>query len=253
MSGFHAFIKKEIIECIRSYKFLITFGLFLFLAILSIMSARFTPQLLSALAPELNIMTNVPVALDAWNQFYKNVSQVGMSAVVIIFCTSLSSEYARGTLIILLSKGLSRTSVILSKFTVAFLSMSICFWVCYIVTNLYTRFFWPNEFVDNTLFAAMLLWIAGTMYLSLLMLACVLFRQSFSSIVFFLGVTTVLGLTTFPAILGNNSPMVLTTRNIQLLTGEAARGDFIIPVIFAVSLSITFLTMAIVLFRKKQL
>lgn len=253
MIGYYAFTKKEILEYFRSYKLLITLGLFLFLAIISTMSARFMPQLLSLLAPELDITISDPTALDAWEQFYKNVSQLGMSAILIIFSTTLSNEYAKGTLDIILTKGLSRTSIILSKFTVSVLVMSISYWISYIVTQLYIDYYWPNELLSNTLFAATLVWIIGILYLSLLMLGCVLFRQPFISILFILATTTLLGLMTLPAILGNNSPMVLTTRQIEILNGEAVREEFVIPILTSIVLSIVCLSLAIGLFRKKEI
>lgn len=79
MSGYIAFIKKEFTENMKNYRFLILFAVFLIFGIMSAFLAKFTPEILSALAADME-MTSEPVALDAWKQFYKNISGVGFSA-----------------------------------------------------------------------------------------------------------------------------------------------------------------------------
>ena len=49
---------------------------FLIFGIMSAFLVKFTSEILSALAADME-MTSEPVALDAWKQFYKNISGVG--------------------------------------------------------------------------------------------------------------------------------------------------------------------------------
>ena len=106
MSGYLAFVKKELIENIKNHRFLILFAVFLIFGIASAFLAKFTPEILSALAANVE-MSSEPVALDAWKQFYKNSSGVGFSAFIILFGSCLSSEYSKGTLVLMVTKGLS--------------------------------------------------------------------------------------------------------------------------------------------------
>ena len=57
-------------------------------------------------------MGSAPVALDAWEQFYKNISGVGFSAFIILFGSCMSGEYSKGTLVLLVTRGLPRRAVI---------------------------------------------------------------------------------------------------------------------------------------------
>ena len=94
--------------------------------------AKFTPEIISAFGAGLEI-TEEPTALDAWQQFYKNISGIGFSAFIILFGSCMSSEYSKGTLLLLVTKGLARPSVILAKYTVAAVIMTVSFWLSFLV------------------------------------------------------------------------------------------------------------------------
>lgn len=68
---------------------------------------------------------------DAWKQFYKNISGVGFSAFIILSGSCLSNEYSKGTFVLIATKGLSRKSVILAKYTAAAVLMTDSYWVGY--------------------------------------------------------------------------------------------------------------------------
>ena len=73
MNGYGAFLKKELTENMKNYRFPILFAVFLIFGLTSPFLAKFMPDILSAMAPDMQ-MGSAPVALDAWEQFYKNIS-----------------------------------------------------------------------------------------------------------------------------------------------------------------------------------
>jgi len=94
------------------------------------------PEIVGSLVTDGVVITlPEPTAYDAWAQFFKNATQMGLFVMVILFSGVLSSELSKGTLINLLTKGLSRTAVILSKYTcmvsVWTISISLCFGLTY--------------------------------------------------------------------------------------------------------------------------
>lgn len=127
MNGYVAFLKKEFTENMKNYRFLILFAVFLIFGLTGPFLAKFMPEILSAVAEEMQ-MSSAPVALDAWEQFYKNISGVGFSAFIILFGSCMSGEYSKGTLVLLLTKGLPRSAVIFAKYTVAAVLMTVCYW-----------------------------------------------------------------------------------------------------------------------------
>ena len=252
MSGYIAFVKKEFMENMKNYRFAILFAVFLIFGILSAFLAKFTPEILSALAADME-MTSEPVALDAWKQFYKNISGVGFSAVIILYGSCLSGEYSKGTLVLMVTKGLSRKAVIFAKYTAAAIFMTISYWGSFALTYGYTAFLWPDAKLSNVALAAFALWIVGFLYLSILMVGCVLFKQTFTSILFTGGMVAALSLFGIMEPLAKFSPFNLTTQNIDLISGIVVPSDFVMPVLTSVILSVLGLWIAIKLFNTKAL
>lgn len=252
MNGYIAFMKKEFTENMKNYRFIILFAVFLIFGIMSAFLAKFTPEILSALAADME-MTSEPVALDAWKQFYKNISGVGFSAFIILFGSCLSNEYAQGTLVLMVTKGLSRRAVILAKYTVAAVLTTISYWAAYAAAYGYTALLWNDTNLSNVALAAFLLWIIGFLYLSILMIGCVIFKQTFTSILFTGGIVALISLLGMAEPIAKFNPFLLTSKNIDLISGEAVPAEFMIPAFISVILSISGLLIAVRLFNKKQL
>jgi ABC-2 type transport system permease protein len=251
--GFIAFSKKELLENIRNYRLLIMLAIFLIFGLMSPLLAKFTPQLMEALMPDIAESFENPTALDSWMQFYKNIASLGLSLTIILFSSCLSGEYAKGTLTIMLTKGLSRPAVVLSKFSAAAAILTASYWLSFGVTYGYTAYLWPGDSLPHVFFAAFALWIAGLLYLCILMLGCVLFRQAFTSILFLLVVTVIMGLLEQIEQTSGYSPVILVSKNVDMLSGAVAGSYFVIPLIISVLISAALLIMSIVVFNKKQL
>ncbi len=252
MSGYIAFVKKEFMENMKNYRFFILFAVFLIFGIMSAFLAKFTPEILSAFAADME-MTSEPVALDAWKQFYKNISGVGFSAFIILYGSCLSGEYSKGTLVLMVTKGLSRKAVILAKYTVAAVLMTICYWASFTAAYGYTAFLWHDTGLFHVALAAFALWLAGFLYLSILMVGCVIFKQTFTSILFTGGIVAVISLLGIAGPIAKFNPFILTSKNVDLLYGEVVPSDFMIPALISVAMSILGLLIAMKLFNKKQL
>jgi len=252
MSGYIAFVKKEFMENMKNYRFFILFAVFLIFGIMSAFLAKFTPEILSAFAADME-MTSEPVALDAWKQFYKNISGVGFSAFIILYGSCLSGEYSKGTLVLMVTKGLSRKAVILAKYTVAAVLMTICYWASFTAAYGYTAFLWHDTGLFHVALAAFALWLAGFLYLSILMVGCVIFKQTFTSILFTGGIVAVISLLGIVEPIAKFNPFILTSKNVDLLYGEVVPSDFMIPALISVAMSILGLLIAMKLFNKKQL
>ncbi|MCC0649686.1 ABC transporter permease subunit [Clostridioides sp. ZZV15-6598] len=251
MREYIVFTKKEFIENLRNYKLFSLVALFLILGISSPLSAKFMPDLIAHFAPTLKV-TAVPTALDSWTQFSSNISGLGMSLTLIIFCNILSNEYSKGTLVIMLTKGLSRSSVILSKFSVTVIIMSIGFWLSFLAAYGYTIYFWPDANLYHIVFSAFSLWLIGIMYISILILGCVLFKSAFPSVLLVLVSTITISLLSLPKQLAPYSPNFIISKNIDLISGKVVASEFIIPIIVTIIISIVFLLAAVILFKKKQ-
>ncbi|RKJ42933.1 hypothetical protein D7X25_26510 [bacterium 1XD42-8] len=101
--------------------------------------------------------------------------------------------------------------------------------------------------------AAVLLWIVGFLYLSILMIGCVIFKQTFTSILFTGGIAALISLLGMIEPIAKFNPFILTSKNVDLISDEVILAEFIISVFISVILSILGLLIAIGLFNKKPL
>ena len=252
MNGYAAFLKKELAENLKNYRFLILFAVFLIFGLTSPFLARLMPEILAAVDADMQ-MGSAPAALDAWEQFYKNISGVGFSALIILFGSCMSGEYSRGTLALLVTKGLPRRAVIFAKYTVAAILMTACYWAGFLAAYCYTAYLWPDTTLSHVFTAAFYLWLIGFLYLSILLLGCVIFKQTFTSILFTGGIVAIISLLGIVEPLTKFNPLLLTSKNAELISGAASVAEFFMPAVIAIAITMISLWLATILFDGKQL
>lgn len=129
-----------------TYKLLILTAVFVFFGLMSPLAAKYMPQMLQSFLPAgMQIELTGPDAVDSWTQFFKNMSQIGLVVLLLTFSGMLPSEYAKGTLTNLLAKGLSRKTVVLSKFTAAAALWTACYPLAFLIALGYTIYFWGGR------------------------------------------------------------------------------------------------------------
>lgn len=253
MRAFLAFTKKEFCEVSRTYKLFIMGAVFLIMGMMNPLTAKLTPELLKTFMPEgMNITVPDPSAIDSWMQFFKNVPQMGLIVLMIVFSGTITNEFARGTLITMLTKGLSRSTVILSKFTLTALVWTASYVICFVVSLGYTIYFWNNEGISNLILAVFCLWLFGILLLAVLLLGGVLFNSSYGGLLFAgLFVITLFIIDIIPKI-KNYNPIRLASDNVALLTNKIVVSEVTIPIVITIILMILMISCTIVVFNKKQ-
>ena len=254
MRSYIAFTKKEFCENIRTYKFFIMLAVFLLFGMMNPINAKIAPQLVASLMPEgMSITIPEPTALDSWAQFYKNVPQMGLIVLIILFSGLMANEFSRGTLVNMLTKGLPRSIVILSKFTMAATVWTLSYILCFIATYAYTAYFWSGDGIHNLLFSVFCLWLYGILLLAIILFGGVLFKNSYGSLLFTGGIVAGLMLIDIAPKLQKYNPITLSSSNMALLTNEMTASDFLFPILISSVAVIVFIVSAIMLFNKKQI
>lgn len=254
MNAYIAFVIKEWLEALRTYKIFLFGIIFTLLGIMNPITAKVTPQLLETFMPEgTQIQLPDPTALDSWAQFYKNVGQMGLIVLIILISTMISHEITKGTLINVLTKGLKRSTVIYSKLTMATLLWTMSFILSFALTDIYTRLLWEVNNVHHAIFAGMCLWLFGLFLISLTFLGGVLFNNSYGSLL-----VTLIGFV-FLMLLGIIEPIAkflpvrLATQNLSIVQG-AVSPDSLTPAVWVTLIGILILNgMTIILFNKKSI
>ena len=255
MRHFTAILKKELMEGLRSYRTLIMVLVFAFFGVLSPLTAKMTPEIISTFMPDeakIIVMPD-PSAIDSWAQFFSNVTQMGIIVMVIVFSGILANELTRGTLIILLTKGLSRISVILAKYTNMVLIWTISLLLCFVVNRGYTSYLFPDDTVANLAFAVFCLWLFGVFLLAVLLFAATLMKHSYSCLLITGSVVVALLLVSIAPAAQDYNPLSLASLNMRLLAESVQVQDLFWCIGISTAAVLTLLVGSVLVFRKKQL
>ena len=256
MKPFLAFTRKELLAQFRTGKVTILGILFVLFGIMNPAIAKLTPWLMEMMADSLAesgmIITDITVtAMDSWVQFFKNIP---MALIVFVLMQSsiFTKEYQTGTLVLSLTKGLPRSTVLIAKTVVLTLFWSAGYWLCFGITYGYNAYFWDNAIAQNLLFSALCWWVFSLWILALLVFFSTL---SVSSAVVLVGTGGVVFASTLLSMIPKVSkylPTQLSDGN-SLIYGLAAADQYFPALIVAIAMAILCFGASIPIFNKKQL
>lgn len=256
MKSFISFFKKEILESIRSGKILILGIIFLMFGIMNPAIAKLTPWLFEILSDSLAesgmIVTDVTVnALTSWTQFFKNIP-MALIAFVLLYSGIFTKEYESGTLVLILTKGLSRYKTVLSKSTLMLILWTLGYWLCFAITYAYNAYFWDNSIAVSLMSAALNWWLFGLWVICLTVLFSVIFKN-YSGVLLGTGVSVLLVyLISFLPDVKAYTPTSLMNSS-ALLAGTEKAEIYLKSIITAISTAILAIISSIFIFNKKQL
>ncbi len=159
------FIKKELLDAMRSGKILVLGIVFVLFGIMNPAIAKLTPWMMELLADQLaeSGMIVGEVMIDAstsWVQFFKNIP-MALIVYVLVSGSIFTKEYQSGTLVLMLTKGLQRRQVVIAKATVLILGWTIGYFVCFGITYGYNAYFWDNSVMNYLTESVFARWLFG--------------------------------------------------------------------------------------------
>lgn len=251
-----AFMKKECLEAARTGKIIILALLFVLFGIMNPAIAKLTPWMMEMLSDTMAesglIVTNIQVdAMTSWTQFFKNIP-MALIAFVLIFSDIFTKEYKSGTLLLVLTKGLSRYKVVLAK-TVLLLSLwTFGYGICFAITYGYNACFWDNGIANNLFPSVAIWWLFGIWVICLIVLFSSLLQNN-TSVSLCTGGTVLLAylLKLIPKVKAY-SPTMLTDTN-SLLIGAERIDAYIKAIVVVAVLCIVCVAVSIPVINKKQL
>ena len=177
-----AFIQKEFTEVTRNSKLLICAIIFILLGIMNPAIAKITPWLVEQFSNATSgagmlIQTMEISALTSWEQFFKNMP-MGIVFFVLMFSGIVAAELQKGTLINIVTKGMPRWKIMVSKLILLLVLWTGMYFASYIITYVYNDFYWDNDTVNNIFFSVFCLYLFGVWLISLIMLMSALADNS---------------------------------------------------------------------------
>ena len=255
MKTLSALMKKEYLETARTGRLIILVLLFSLFGVMNPAIAKLTPWMMEMFSDSLAesglTFTNVHVdAFTSWTQFFKNIP-IALIAFVLIFSDSFTKEYKSGTLILALTKGLSRYKVVLAK-TVLLLSLwTLGYGLCFSITCGYTAYFWDNSIVNHLFFAAAVWWLFGVWVISLIVLFSSLLLSNTSVTLCTGGIAVSAYLLSVIPKVKAYSPALLMDTN-SLLSGMKETEAYMKAIAAAAASTVIFIAISVLNMNKKQ-
>jgi ABC-2 type transport system permease protein len=255
MKQFLAFSKKEFIENWRTGRIVLLGSLTTVFGIMNPLIAKLTPYLVQSMT---NNLAEVGVkvgeikidAFTSWGQFYKNFS-VFLFLFLLLFSTTLTNEYQKKTLINLLTKGMIRWKIYVSKWLTGLLFWTLSYWGCYLITYIYTAIYWNNLIIPQLEIKSFYAYLWGIWLYSLFL--CFSSFFSSSSLVLVSGGISVAGLYLFEMFSksAHYSPLYLMSGS-NILKETIQLNDYWPSLIITCLTILLFLIVGILVFNKKE-
>jgi len=225
MIGLGPMLRKELLEQWRTRRLLVVAVVFTALGIGSPLLARYTPELVKALAgDQFQIVLPPPTAADAVSQFLKNVGQAGVLSAILLAMGSVAVEKERGTAALLLTKPVSRAAFLLAKLLAIASTLLVGLLLAAIGGYYYTAILF--EALPPLGWAAMagLLLLGLVAYASLAFLGSALTRSSLAAAAIGIGALIVLAVVSALPTVGPFTPGGLNAPGAALAVGKDAGG-----------------------------
>lgn len=254
-----ALLKKEMKEVLRTYRVWAVPVLFLFVGLSAPASAKFLPEILKTQIDQLQAQ-GVTIKLSklgagaAYDAYFKNLTQIGLLAVILFSMNLISEEKARGILALIVTKPVSRTRIVLAKWLVhggwSIFSLVIGAGGCYLYTlGLFGKASFAPFAAANLVMAVYVLLI-----FSLTLAASAVLRSQVA-----VGVVSLAGFSVFSLMsffnrtLADYSPAALNDLAVKIAKNQAALSDALWPAIVTLALAGILLAGGIFIFKRLEL
>ena len=253
MSGTAVFARKEAMEILRTWRIWVLPGILLFFALTGPLLARFTPEIVGALAADQlgGFQIPTPTYLDAYAQWVKNLSQIALFALIIIYGGLVSADSRSGTAVLVLTKPVSRRAFVVVKAAVH----AVFFAVVLVVGTLLT---WGLTAVAFGTAPGSALWssalvslVLGELFIAVMTLLSTVIGSNAGAAGAGIGTYALLSIAGIWKPLARYSPAGLGNDATALAAGTAT--DVLWPVVTSLALMVALVALAAVLYRRKDL
>lgn len=254
MRYFKVFLKKEVLENTRNYKGFIIIIIFLFLGIISPITAKYTPEIIKSVQLEgMEMKIPIPTWIDSWGQFYKNISQIGLVVTIAIFLGIMSKEYQNNTIVNLVTKGVSREAIIISKYTSMVLLYTVAFLVAILANIIYTKVYFDKIISQKVVITLLLIYLFYIFLLGLIMFVSTISKRESNSILYILVFFIPLFIIRIIPNTNKYNPLTLFLNSTDILIGKLSLNDILPAIITTIIGLIVTLIGSIYVFNRKEI
>jgi ABC-2 type transport system permease protein len=253
MAGLRVLLGKEILEQWRTFRLPVVATVFLLVGLSSPLLARFTREILKAVAGDhIPIVLPPPTAADAVDQLAKNLGQFGGLIAVLLAMGAVATEKERGTAAMILSKPVGRAGFLVAKLLAIGLTLGVSTAIASAGAWFYTLVLFEPLPVAGVAAAAALQWLTLMAWATITFLGSTLTRSSLAAAGLGIVAFIVVGILGVLPNVGRYLPTGLGAPARALALGQAWP-DVLGPIVATVGLIGAMIVVAWLAFRRQEL
>ena len=249
-------LKYDFYHLRKTSKFIVFPVVIILFAIISPITARYMNQILDlALADSgIDIVLTDPVVLDSYLQYIGNLYETILFVVLFVGVGFFIKDKTKGLLPLVLSKPISKTKYLLSKYISLNILILVSLLLGYLVFSYYTYFIF-NEIDMFGMFLTTMLFFVFTIYvLSISLFTATHFKSYLASVSVTFGIYILTSmLTIFEVSIFKYLPGFISSSSVDILIGEEVVGDVLMNVGVTVLISIIFIFFSIKKFSNQDI
>ncbi len=256
MKIYIALCRKELLEYIRKGRFTILLIIFMLFGVMNPAMAKLTPWFMKSMSDTLAesglVVKEITVdAMTSWSQFFKNISTI-IVIYIIMVSGSFTLEYQKNTLIPVVTKGVPRYLIVLSKMMTMMMLWTLLYSGSTFITYGYNAYFWNNNIAHNLFAAVACCWLIGIIGISAVCFFSVIANSSIGVILGVAGGIVASYICGFIPKIKEFVPTKLLSAA-ALTTSDLKMDDFWRAIITGAVLSVILSVCSVMLFNKKKI
>lgn len=254
MSGYLQFASKEIREITHTWRIWVLPAIMVFFAISGPFVARFTPEIIGAVggAGLDQLVLPTPTYLDAYGGWIKNLSQITLFAIIIIYGGIVSSELRNGTALLVLTKPVSRSAFVAVKAIVNCVFVAVLLGFATLLTWAITAAIFGTS-PAGPLWSSAAIWlVVAVFYIALMTFLSVAIGSAAGASGAGIGAFALLSIASIWKPLNDYSPAGLAG-HAAAVSVQAQTPSLFWPVVTSLTASVILVLGAAALFRRKEL
>ncbi|MGG6849343.1 UNVERIFIED_CONTAM: ABC transporter permease subunit [Streptococcus canis] len=247
--------RKELLEALRKHKLLVMITIFVLIGLMSPIGTKYLGEILKELLPSGYVLkVREASEIEAYFQFFKNISQIGLIVLIITTSGLMADELEKRTIVNVLSKGVKREYIIVSKFISSLIVWLISYIISIVIFEYYTSLFWGNEIsLSVIMYSNLLVFSYGALIISLNIFLGIISKNKILTIVgCFIFSLIQMFIAIFPEI-SKLLPISLLSQCVYIIEGKMSIYETVTTLASALILILFLLVISMSLFKRKEI
>jgi len=249
-------LKYDFYHLRKTSKFIVFPVVIILFVIISPITARYMNQILDLALSDsgINIVLTDPTVLDSYLQYIGNLYETILFVVLFVGVGFFIKDKTKGLLPLVLSKPISKTKYLLSKYISLNILILVSLLLGYLVFSYYTYFIFKEVDMFGMFLTTMLFFVFAIYILSISLFTATHFNSYLASVSVTFGIYILTSmLTIFEVSIFKYLPGFISSSSVDILIGEEVVGDVYINVGVTLLISIIFIFFSIKKFRNQDI